>query len=143
MHCGRPFALCSAGDVLAGYLRCANHWVRAGVGSGLGGCVVIGVWFVGIFLAVVLAYACTEYLFTLFDARGGVLVGRGFALLLIFGVNLLSFLLVLLSACIVISASGVPLFNQAAIACFGAQLIWLGQHLWFYYRDHLRLPFEN
>jgi hypothetical protein len=108
--------------------------------------VVIGAWFVGIFVAIVVAYACTEYLLSLFDARGGVLVGRGFSLLLIFGVILASFLLILLSACIVISvisASGTALFNQVAIVCFGVQLVWLGQHLWFYYRDHLRLPFEN
>jgi hypothetical protein len=104
---------------------------------------VIGVLFVGVFLAIVLAYACTEYLFVLFDARRGVLVGRGFSLFLILGVNLASFVLVLVSAFIFVAASAASLYGEAALVCVGAQAAWLSQHLWFYYRDHLRLRYEN
>jgi len=104
---------------------------------------VVGVLFVGVFLAIVLAYACTEYLFVLFDARRGVLVGRGSSLRLILGVNLASFVLVLLSAWIFVFASGASLYGEAALVCVGAQAVWLSQHLWFYHRDHLRLRFEN
>jgi hypothetical protein len=104
---------------------------------------VVGVLFVGVFLTIVLAYACTEYLFVLFDARRRVLVGYGFALMVILGVNFVSFMLVLLSAFIFIFASGADIYGQAVVVCVCAQAVWLAQHLWFYYRDHLRLRYET
>jgi hypothetical protein len=103
---------------------------------------VVGVFFVGMFMAVVLAYACTEYLFVLVDARRRVLVGHGHALLLVLGVNLASFVLVVLCAFIFVLASGTPVYGSAALVCLCAQAVWLAQHLWFYYRDHLRLRYE-
>jgi len=29
-----------------------------------------------------------------------------------------------------------------ALISFAAQTVWFTQHLWFYYRDHLRVRFE-
>jgi hypothetical protein len=103
---------------------------------------VAGVLLVGVFLTVVFAYMCTEYLLGRLDARRRVLVGEGSPLLTIFGVNLASFLVVWLSALVFVFASGTELYYQATIICPCAQGVWLLQHLWFYYRDHLRLRYE-
>ena len=102
---------------------------------------MIGVLFIGVFCAVSFAYACTEYLMTRFDVRRRVMVGEG-GLILILGVNLLSLALLWLSASILVAASGQRLYLQVSVIIVGAQAIWLTQHLWFYYRDHLRVRYE-
>lgn len=109
---------------------------------GLWGCVVIGVLLIGVFLAVVFAYVCTEYLLDRFDARRRVLVGEGWPLLTLLGANFASFIILWLSALVFVLASGAELYYQATIICLCAQAVWLSQHLWFYYRDHLRLRYE-
>jgi hypothetical protein len=102
---------------------------------------VVGVLFVGVFCAVGLAYACTEYLMTQLDVRQRVMVGKS-GLMLILGVNFLSLALVWLSAVILVAASGQKLYLQVSVIAIGAQAIWLSQHLWFYYRNHLRVRYE-
>jgi hypothetical protein len=96
---------------------------------------VVGVLFAGVFCAVGLAYACTEFLIVRFDVRERVLVGQS-GLPLIVGVNCLSLV-------ILVAASGQPLYVQITVIAFGAQAIWLAQHLWFYFRDHLRVRYET
>ena len=103
---------------------------------------MIGVLLVGVFLAVVFAYVCTEYLLVRYDARRRVLVGEGWPLLTLLGANFASFIVVWLSAMIFIFAGGADLYYHATIVCLCAQAVWLSQHLWFYYRDHLRLRYE-
>jgi len=103
---------------------------------------VVGVLFVGVFCAVGFAYACTEYMMTRFDARQRVMVGES-GLGLILAVNVLSLLLMWVSATILVAASGYHLYLQISVIVLGAQAIWLAQHLWFYYRDHLRVRYEN
>jgi hypothetical protein len=97
--------------------------------------------FVGVFCAVGLAYACTEYLMTHFDVRRRVMVGEG-GLWLILGVNFLSLALLWVSAAILVAASGQKLYLQVSVIAVGAQAVWLAQHLWFYYHDHLRVRYE-
>ena len=103
---------------------------------------MIGVLLAGVFCAVGFAYACTEYAMARFDVRRRVTVGES-GLALILGVNLLSLLLLWLSAVILVAASGYDLYLQVAVIAVGAQAIWLAQHLWSYYRDHLRVRYEN
>src|SRR5262245_15156930 len=105
------------------------------------GCAVIGVLFAGVFCAVGLAYAATEYAMTRFDVRRRVMVGES-GLPLILSVNCLSLLLVWLCAWVLMAASGYDLYLQVTLISLGAQAVWLSQHLWFYYRDHLRVRFE-
>ena len=50
---------------------------------------MVGVLFVGVFVAVGLAYACSEYVMTRLDVRRRVMVGQS-GLPLILGVNLIS-----------------------------------------------------
>jgi hypothetical protein len=102
---------------------------------------VIGILFMAVFGAVGFAYACTEYAMTRFDVRQRVIVGDS-GLALILGVNCLSLLLLWICASILVAASGHQLFLQVALIALGAQAVWLSQHLWFYYRDHLRVRFE-
>jgi len=109
----------------------------------LGGCVVLGFLFAGVFLAVVAAYACTEYQLVLFDAWRRVMTGTSYALLIIVGANLASFLLLFACTSVFVFASGSHHYAEAAAICGFAQAIWLAQHLWFYYRNHLRLRYEN
>jgi hypothetical protein len=99
--------------------------------------------FVGVFLAVVLAFMCTEYVLVFFDARRSVLVGEGSSLLVILGAHAASFTLVWLSAVIFVFASGAGVYTEATVVALCAQGVWLTQHLWSYYRDHLRLRYEN
>jgi hypothetical protein len=104
--------------------------------------VVVGVLFVGVFCAVGVAFACTEYMMTRFDVRRRVTVGES-GLGLILAVNFLSLLLVWTSAAILVAASGRPLYLQISVIALGAQAIWLAQHLLFYYREHLHVRYEN
>jgi hypothetical protein len=106
------------------------------------GGVVIGVLFLGVFCAVGLAYACTEYLMTRFDIRRRVTIGEG-GVGLILAVNFCSLILLWLIASILLAASGYRLYLQLAVISLGAQAIWLVQHLWSYYRDHVRVRYEN
>jgi hypothetical protein len=102
---------------------------------------VFGVLLVGAFATVVLAYMFTEYLLTRFDVRRRVLVGDGSPLLPILCANAVSFIVICLSSFAVLYAADLGVHDYAAIVlvCLCAQGIWLTQHLWFYYRDHLRL----
>jgi hypothetical protein len=54
-----------------------------------------------------------------------------------------SFLFLFACSSIFVLASGSGHYAQAAAICGFAQVIWLAQHLWFYYRNHLRLRYEN
>ena len=102
---------------------------------------MVGLFFVGMFIAVVCAYGCSEYLLARLDARRRVLVGEGHPLLLILTVNAVSLLVLWLGSTALIVASGMAFYVQAVVICLAAQALWLTQHLWFYYRDHLRLRF--
>ena len=104
---------------------------------------VVGVLFVGVFLAVIASYVWTEYLLGWLDARRRVMVGRGFPFIVILGANVASFVLIWASAMILVFASGAGFYFGATIVCLGVQAVWLGQHLWVYYRDRLRLRYEN
>jgi hypothetical protein len=103
---------------------------------------VIGVLLVGVFVTVVFAYACTEYLLVRFDARRRILVGEDTTLVLLLGANLTSFVVVWLSTMIFVFAAGIDFYCYGTLVCLCAQAVWLTQHLWFYYRDHLRLRYE-
>jgi hypothetical protein len=103
---------------------------------------VIGGLLAGVFLAVVLAFACTEYLLLRFDVRRCILLGRGSPLFLVLGSNCGSFLLVWLSAMVFVFASGSGAYEHATIVCLCAQAVWFAQHMWSYYRDHLRLHYQ-
>jgi hypothetical protein len=102
---------------------------------------VFGVLLVGAFATVALAYMFTEYLLTRFDVRRRVLVGDGSPLVPIIYANAVSFLVICFSSFVVLFAAdaGIHAYALLVLICFGAQGVWLTQHLWFYYRDHLRL----
>ncbi len=106
-----------------------------------------GLLFLGVFVAVVLDYACTEFLLGRLDGRRRVLVGEGRTFLIILTANFASFLILWVSAVICIAASGMAdylyAYVYATIVCACIQAIWLVQHLWFYYRDHPRLRYEQ
>jgi hypothetical protein len=104
---------------------------------------VVGLWFVGIFVAAVFSYICTEYQLVHLDARRRVMIGEGFTLLVILGANVLSFAVMWVSAVVFIAASGSQVYFEVTLICACAQAIWLIQHLWFYYRDHLRVRYDN
>jgi hypothetical protein len=104
--------------------------------------VVIGVLFIGVFCAVGFAFACTELLMTRFDIRRRVMVGEG-GVGLILAVNFCSLVLLWLIASILVAASGYRLYLQLSVIALGAQLIWLIQHLWSYYRDRVHVSYEN
>jgi hypothetical protein len=103
---------------------------------------VVGLLLAGVFVTVVGAYLCTEYLLDRFEGRRRVLLGEEWPLLTILGANLASFLIVCLSCLAFVFASGTGLYYHATIVCLCAQGVWLSQHLWFYYRNHLRLRYE-
>jgi hypothetical protein len=102
---------------------------------------VIGVLFLGVFVAVGFAYGCTEYMMTWFDVRQRVTAGVA-GLGLILAVNGASLALMWLCAAILVAASGHNLYLQVSVISLGAQAIWLSQHLWWYYREHLRVHYE-
>jgi hypothetical protein len=103
---------------------------------------VIAVLFVGVFCAVGFAYACTEYVMTRFDVRRRVTVGES-GLPLILAANGISLLLTWVSAAILAAASGYNLYLQVTVIALGAQAIWLSQHLWSYYQDHVRVHYDS
>jgi hypothetical protein len=104
---------------------------------------VIGSLIIGFFAAVVCAYWCTEYLLVQLDMRRR-MVDRGVrTLVVILAANLISFAILWVGSVAFIMVSGVELYLHATIVCAAAQALWLGQHLWSYYRDHPRLRYER
>ena len=104
---------------------------------------MLGLLFAGAFLAVVASYACTEYQLSRLNARRRVMVGQGSALRTILLVNLVTVLVLWLSAAVFIFVSDTSYYIEALVICALAQVPWLVQHLWFYRRDHLHLRYEN
>ena len=104
---------------------------------------MVGVLIVGFFVAVVCAYGCTEYLLAQLDVRRRMLDRGVRTLVIILAANLMSFAIIWLSSLAFLLASGAELYLQASIVCACAQTVWLGQHLWSYYRDHPRLRYEQ
>ncbi len=102
---------------------------------------MFGLLLVGAFATIVLAYMFTEYLLTRFDVRRRVLVGDRAPLRPILYANGVSFLVVSISSLVILYAAGITVYHYAILICLCAQIVWLTQHLWFYYRDHLRLGY--
>jgi hypothetical protein len=107
------------------------------------GCVVVGWLIVGFFAAVVCAYGCTEYLLVQLDVWRRMLDRGVRTLVIILAANLMSFAILWVSSLAFMVASGVELYFHATVVCAGAQAVWLGQHLWSYYRDHPRLRYKQ
>jgi hypothetical protein len=106
-------------------------------------CLVVGWLIAGFFAAVVCAYGCTEYLLVRLDVRRGI-ADRGMRPLpVILAANLMSFVLLWVSSLAFVLASGADLYLHATILCVCAQMLWLGQHLWAYYRDRPRVRYEQ
>jgi hypothetical protein len=103
---------------------------------------VVGLLVPGMFLAVILAYVLTEQLVKRLDAHRRALVKQGVPLRTIVGANALSFLIVWICSLVLMFAADVHLYYHATLVCLGAQAVWLTQHLWFYYRHHVRLRYE-
>jgi hypothetical protein len=106
-------------------------------------CSVVGSLIVGFFAAVVCAYGCTEYLLVQLDVRRRMLDGGVRTLVIILAANLTSFAILWVSSLVFLVASGAELYLHATIVCACAQMVWFGQHLWSYYRDHPRLRYEQ
>jgi hypothetical protein len=104
---------------------------------------VVGALVIGFFVAVVCAYACTEYLLVQLDVRRRVLDGGAHSLLIILAANALSFAILWGGSLAFMVASGGDYYFPATIVCLCAQTVWLGQHLWMYYRDHPRRRYEQ
>jgi hypothetical protein len=105
-------------------------------------CLVVGALVIGFFVAVVCAYGCTEYLLVRLDVRRRVLDGGAGSLLIILAANVLSFAILWGGSLAFMVASGGAYYLPATVVCLCAQAVWLGQHLWMYYRDHPRLRCE-
>jgi hypothetical protein len=124
----------AAAHFSAELLRKPNRW----------SCLVaVGALVVGFFVAVVCAYGCTEYLLVQLDVRRRMLDRGVRTLVVIVAANVLSFAVLWVSSLAFVLASGADLYLEATIVCAGAQTLWLGQHLWAYYRDHPRLRYER
>jgi hypothetical protein len=106
-------------------------------------CLVVGLLIMGFFIAVVCAYGCSEFLLAQLDVRRRMLDGGVRTLVIILAANLMSFAILWVSSLAFMVASGAELYFQASIVCACAQAVWLGQHLWSYYRDHPRLRYEQ
>jgi hypothetical protein len=104
---------------------------------------MLGLLFAGAFAAIVASYACTEFQLAWFNARRRVMIGQGSALPIILLANFMSFFVLSVSAAVFIYASDSQYYVEALAICALAQMPWLAQHLWLYYRDHLRLRYEN
>jgi hypothetical protein len=104
---------------------------------------VVGALIIGFFAAVVCAYGCTEYLLVQLDVRRRMLDRGVRTLVIILAANLMSFALIWVSSLAFMVASGAGLYLHATILCACAQMVWLAQHLWAYYRDHPRLRHEQ
>jgi hypothetical protein len=97
----------------------------------------------GFFAAVVCAYGFTEYLLVQLDVRRRMVDGGVRTLVIILAANLMSFTILWVSSLVFVAASGAELYFYATIVCVCAQAVWLGQHLWSYYRDRPRLRYEQ
>jgi predicted transcriptional regulator len=104
---------------------------------------VAGLWLAGMFVAALCSYVCTEYMLVTLDAQRRVMTGEPSALLIILLANAVSFVVMVMSAMVLTLASGNHFYLEAIVICFGAQAIWLGQNLWSYYRDRLRMNYQN
>lgn len=104
---------------------------------------MVGSLIIGFFAAVVCAYACTEYLLAQLDVRRRMVDGGVRTLVMILAANLTSFVILWLSSLAFVAASGAELYLEATLLCACAQMLWLAQHLWAYYRDHPRLRYEQ
>ena len=96
-----------------------------------------GILFALLFAAVAATYGCTEYLLARLDPGGA----RNLPIIL--AANLLSFAILWFGSLAILLASGAQFYLLATIAVVCAQAMWLGQHLWSYYRNHPRLRYEN
>ena len=105
---------------------------------------VFGVLLVGVFSTIVLSFLFTESLLKHFDVRRRILTGDGWPLITIVYANSVSFLMLCIGSFIVLFAADgdLPAYAHALLVCACAQGVWLGQHLWFYHRDHLRFHYE-
>ena len=104
---------------------------------------MVGTLIVGFFAAVVCAYGCTEYLLVQLDMRRRMVDHGVRTLVIILAANLMSFAILWVSSLAFLLASDAELYLQAIIVCVCAQMVWLAQHLWAYYRDHPRLRYEQ
>ena len=103
---------------------------------------MVGVLFVGVFCAILFAYACTEFLLVHLDLRRRVMEGKS-GLPMLLTVNVASLAAVWITSATLVEASGQNFHLQAALISVGAQMVWLFQSLRFYRRDHLRVRYEN
>jgi hypothetical protein len=103
---------------------------------------VFGLLLGGAFAVVVLAYVLTEYLLARLDVRRRVFVRDGSPLVPILYANAVSFLVIGISSVVMLFTFSFDLYaGHAVLLCLCAQAVWLGQHLWSYYRDHPRLGY--
>jgi hypothetical protein len=103
---------------------------------------VIGSLIFGFFAAVVCAYGCTEILLVQLDVRRRMLDRGVRTLVIILAANLMSFAILWVTSLAFMLALGAELYFEMTVVCACAQMVWLGQHLWTYYRDHPRLSYE-
>ena len=103
---------------------------------------MLGVLFVGVFCAILFAYACTEFLLVHLDLRRRVMEGKS-GLPMLLAVNIASLAALWITSATLVEASGQNFHLQAALISVGAQMVWLIQLLRFYRRDHLRVRYEN
>jgi hypothetical protein len=104
---------------------------------------VVGALIIGFFAAVVCAYGCSEYLLVQLGVRRQMLDSGVGGIVMILAANVLSFAVIWVSSLAFVAASGVDFYLPATAVCACAQAVWLGQHLWSYYRDHPRLHYEQ
>jgi hypothetical protein len=121
----------------------AARFARKAANTDRWSCLVVGPLIIGFFAAVVCAYGCTEYLLVQLDVRRRMLDGGVRTLVVILAANLMSLAILWMSSFAFMVASGAGLYLEATIVCACAQTVWLGQHLWSYYRDHPRLRYEQ
>jgi len=100
---------------------------------------VIGALTIGFFVAVVCTYACTEFLLAQLDLQRRKYDRGVRKLFIILLANLMSLAIVWGLSLAVLMASSIGHYLAATLICLAAQLVWLAQHLWTYYRDHPRL----
>ena len=100
---------------------------------------MIGALTIGFFAAVVCAYGCTEFLLAQFDLRRRIRDRGVRKLSVVVAANLMSFATLWGVSLAVLLVTIGDYYLEATLICLGAQAVWLGQHLWTYYRDHPRL----
>jgi hypothetical protein len=104
---------------------------------------VVGPLLIGFFAGVVCAYACTEILLTQLDSRRQILDRGVRSLAVVLAANIASFAIIWGAGIAITLATGFSHYLEVTLACVCAQAVWLGQHLWSYYRDHPRLNQER